>query len=380
MSNPKEQLSAVRADIDSIDKELISLLEKRMMCSEKVAEIKLAGNIAIMDEGREEEVLAHAKSNINEKYVADSQTFMRNLLSLSRLRQARKILPQQTVTMPKSSSLKSASCKQAAAKVGYQGVKGAWGQAAAKSLFPNTSLLNFDYFEDIFTAINDGELDYGILPIENSQSGAIGEVYDLLRRYGLYIVKQTWVDIAQCLLALPDSNLADLREIYSHPEGFKQCYNFLKGKNLELTPTRNTAVAAELIKNSGDKSKGAIASRTAAEEYGLEVLVPDIMDKKNNKTRFIVVAKAPEYDDQSNIISISFATAHKSGALTAVIECFALAGLSLTRIESRPTGTGVDYRFFVDLDGNVSNPQTLAALQNAAGHCEYFEILGCYGE
>ena len=374
MSNPKEQLSAIRTDIDSIDKELISLLERRMMCSEKVAEIKLANNIAIMDEGREEQVLAQAKSNISEKYVADSQTFMRNLLSLSRLRQARKILPQQTVSMPKSAAPKPA------AKVGYQGVKGAWGQAAAKSLFPSTNLMNFDYFEDIFTAINGGELDYGILPIENSQSGAIGEVYDLLRRYGLYIVKQTWVDIAQCLLALPDSNLADLREIYSHPEGFKQCYNFLKGKNLELTPTRNTAVAAELIKDSGDKSKGAIASRTAAEEYGLAVLVPDIMDKKNNKTRFIVVAKAPEYDEQSNIISISFATAHKSGALTAVIECFALAGLSLTRIESRPTGTGVDYRFFVDLDGNVSNPQTLAALQNAAGHCEYFEILGCYGE
>jgi len=374
MSNPKEQLSSIRTDIDGIDKELISLLERRMICSEKVAEIKLANNIAIMDEGREEQVLAQAKSNISEKYVADSQTFMRNLLSLSRLRQARKILPQQTVSMPKSAAPKPA------AKVGYQGVKGAWGQAAAKSLFPDTKHLNFDYFEDIFTAINGGELDYGILPIENSQSGAIGEVYDLLRRYGLYIVKQTWVDIAQCLLALPDSNLADLREIYSHPEGFKQCYNFLKGKNLELTPTRNTAVAAELIKNSGDKSKGAVASRTAAEEYGLAVLVPDIMDKKNNKTRFIVVAKAPEYDEQSNIISISFATAHKSGALTAVIECFALAGLSLTRIESRPTGTGVDYRFFVDLDGNVSNPQTLAALQNAAGHCEYFEILGCYGE
>jgi Prephenate dehydratase len=374
MSNPKEQLSAIRTDIDNIDKELISLLEKRMECSEKVAEIKLAGNIAIMDEGREEQVLARAKSNISEKYVADSQTFMRNLLSLSRLRQAKKILPQQTVSLPKSAEPKENP------KVGYQGVKGAWGQAAAKSLFTNKSLQSFDYFEDIFTAINCGNLDYGVLPIENSQSGAIGEVYDLLRRYGLYIVKQTWVDIAQCLLALPGTNLSDLREIYSHPEGFKQCFNFLKGKNLELTPTRNTAVAAQLVKDSGEKSKGAIASRTAAEEYGLEILVPDIMDKQNNKTRFIVVAKAPKYDEQSNIISISFATAHKSGALSAVIECFALAGLSLTRIESRPTGTGIDYRFFVDLDGNVSDPQTLAALQNAAGHCEYFEILGCYGE
>ena len=374
MPTPREQLTAVRTDIDAIDKKLITLLEQRMICSEKIAGIKLSGNIAIMDESRESEVLTRAKNNISAAFIADSQTFMRGLISLSRLRQARKILPQQTVTFPKSSPAITDP------KVGYQGVPGAWGQAAAKAMFNDAELTRFDYFEDIFTAISCGGLDYGVLPIENNQSGAIGEVYDLLRRYGLFIVKQKWIEIAQCLLALPGTALSDLREIYSHPEGFKQCFGFLKGKNLELTPTRNTAVAAELVKDSGDKSKGAIASRTAAEEYGLEVLVPDIMDKKNNKTRFIVVAKSPEYDEASNIISISFATAHKAGALSGVIECFALADLSLTRIESRPAGTGSGYRFFVDIEGNITDPQTLAALQNAAGHCEYFEILGCYKE
>jgi chorismate mutase/prephenate dehydratase len=259
----------------------------------------------------------------------------------------------------------------------YQGVTGAWGEQAAISLFPDAELLMNDRFEDVFLAVKEGRANYGVIPIENSHTGAIGESYDLLRRYGCYIVGRTWISIKHCLLGIAGAKLTDVRNVHSHPEGFGQCRDFLKDKSWDLIASRNTAVAAELVAESADPRNAAIGSRLAAELNDLEVLQPDIMDAIDNRTSFIIIAAQPEYNDDSNLISVTFSTPHHSGALCEALIPFMAEKLNLSRIESRPQG-GDKYRFFAEIEGNINDEAIVTALRQAGNSSEYFEVMGCY--
>jgi chorismate mutase/prephenate dehydratase len=261
--------------------------------------------------------------------------------------------------------------------VAYQGIPGAWSEHAATLIAPDRALNPSDYFEDVFAKVKSGEAAIGVLPIENSRTGAIGEVYDLLRRSGCYIIAQKWVEITQCLLAIPGTRERDIRTVYSHREGLAQCSRYLKKHAWDTEAVGNTAVAARLAAEKGDNRFAAIGSRRAAGAYGLEVLAENIADDPNNKTRFIAIAEAPCYGDDSNTISVSFVARHMSGALAAVLTPLGLMGVNLTRIESRPA-TGDSYRFFAEIEGNRKDPKIEQALTQAAAQAEYFEILGCY--
>ena len=370
--NSKEKLAALRAQLDEVDGAVIALLDQRMAISEEVAAAKAQGNIAVVDAAREQQVIERAQARAAQGNRAEAATLMQTLMALSKLRQQQKLQLADPVALPPA-----APWKTDGVQVGYQGVAGAWGESGAQKLFPQAALHSFGYFEDVFAAVKAGEVDYGVLPIENAKTGAIGEVYDHLRRHACYIVGETWVPIAQCLLALPGTALEDIRQVHSHPEGFNQCRRFCKGKAWDLTACRNTAYAAELVAGAGDKKNAAIGSRRAAQVHGLEVLVPDIMDDPGNRTRFIAIAAAPIFDDAADTVSISFSTAHVSGALCAVLQSFMLAGINLKRIESRPAAQG-KYRFFADLEANVGETKAQEALNRAAMQCEYFEVLGCY--
>jgi chorismate mutase/prephenate dehydratase len=190
-------------------------------------------------------------------------------------------------------------------------------------------------------------------------------------------VGRTWIDIRQCLLAPRGTAIADVREVFSHPEGFKQCSGFLRGRAWDLTACRNTAVAAETAAAAGSGRTAAIGSRRAAELNGLDVLAPDIMDSAGNRTSFVVIASEPEYDEKSDLVSITFSTEHRAGALCETLMPFMAQGINLLRIESRPASGGT-YRFFTELSGNVLEPAAASALRQAAAACEYFEVIGCY--
>jgi chorismate mutase/prephenate dehydratase len=368
----KEQLLALRQDIDHIDQDLVQLFEQRMESCEQIAQVKAEGNIAIFDRVREEQVLAIASAAVQEKNKADAVALMRTLMALSRLRQHKKLSLTSSIDFPAPTPDKTG-----AVTVAYQGVPGAWSEHGALQLFPAGQREGYEYFEDVFEAVKAAKADFGILPIENSQTGAIGEVYDLLRRYSCYIVGETWVSIAQCLLACPGAVLTDLREVYSHPEGFNQCRRYLKNRNWDLTTCQNTAYAAQMVMRQNSPKYAAIGSRKAAEVHGLKVLVPDIMDNPNNRTRFIAIAAAPIYDASCSATSITFSVAHQSGALCSVLQSFMLSGINLSRIESRPVSSD-HYRFFADLEANLLAPLTREALELAAMQCDYFEVLGCY--
>jgi chorismate mutase/prephenate dehydratase len=368
----KEELERLRREIDGIDGELVALFGKRMKAAKEIGWVKTKGNMAIFDNDREQKILERALAATDEEMKAETVAFMRTLMALSKMQQAKNVNMASPADFPAAAAKKTENVK-----VAYQGVPGAWSQQGAARLFPQAELCQCEYFEDVFNAVKAGAADYGVLPIENSRTGAIGEVYDLLKKHSCYIVGEIWITIAQCLLAIPGAELADIREVFSHPEGFGQCRRFLKGKNWDLTACRNTAVAAQMAAEKNSPKYGAIGSRQAAQAYGLNVLAPDIMDSAGNKTRFIVIAGQPIYDESSGVTSITFSTAHKSGALCAVLESFMLGGLNLTRIESRPVSQD-HYRFFADLQANILSETTRDALSQAATQCDYFEILGCY--
>jgi chorismate mutase/prephenate dehydratase len=368
-------LKDARDKIDRLDKELAPLFIERMGVSAEIAELKRENNLSILDASREKIVIDNAVELAPPDYGAEMSLFMRTIISLSKSYQ-RKLLftgeNDQKAYLPEPAQRKTGGVKCV-----YQGLPGAWGEQAAFQMFPDGELIQTDYFEDVFTAVRDGKADYGVLPIENSQTGAIGENYDLIKKYNCFIVGKTVVEIRQCLLIREDAELSDVREIYSHPEGFKQCRSFLRGKQFDLIDCRNTAVAAKTVADSGDKRRAAIGSRRAAERFGLKVAAPDIMDSAGNTTSFIVIAAKPEYTAASDHVSVTFSVVHRSGALCEALMPFMTLGVNLRRIESRPGGKG-SYRFFADLEGNIADENMRLALRQAEMATEYFEVTGCY--
>ncbi|MCL2352010.1 MAG: chorismate mutase [Firmicutes bacterium] len=368
-----EELRRLRGEIDELDKALVAAFLKRQALGESVARAKAKGNMALVDQAREERVLEAALEGVGGEYKDEVRSFVRNIITLSKIRQQKTALPRSGELLPASGAWKTENVRAA-----YQGIPGAWGEQSAYTVFPDAEKISCEYFENVFTSVKKGEADFGLVPIENSQTGAVGETYDLLRRHSCYIVGQIWIGIRQCLLGVPGADMNDVREVLSKPEGLDQCRGFLINQHWELTAARNTAVAARTVAERGDKRYAAIGSERAAELYGLGILARDITDDKNNKTRFIVIADRPIYGPNSNIISVNFTTAHRSGALSSVLERFALAGINLSRIESRPI-SGERYRFFADLQANILDENAVSALRQAAVNCDYFEVLGCYG-
>ena len=365
-------LSKLREEIDGIDGEMIKLFERRMNIAKEVGDYKRENNLAILDEGREQSIVDKSIASVPDDLKGEVSILMRSLMALSREYQKNMMLRSVEELLPPPAEKLFGNIKCV-----YQGVPGAWSQQATMKLFPDAKLNSVDYFEDVFAAVKNGDANYGVVPIENSQSGAIGETYDLLRKYGCYIVGRTWIDIKQCLLAKKDTAISDIREVLSHPEGFRQCRRYLSKKSWDLTTCTNTAVAAKKVRGSDGNKIAAIGSRYAAKLNDLAVLAADIMDTAANRTSFVVIAKNPEYTEKSNLITVTFSAAHRAGSLCEALLPFMASGIDLTRIESRPADPG-NYRFFAELDGNIMDPLVIETLHHAAGATEYFEVLGCY--
>jgi chorismate mutase/prephenate dehydratase len=366
-----EELKKKRKEIDEIDKELASLLARREGKLREVATLKRDNNKPIFDARRETEIIKKATKRMGSENAA---IIFNAILSASRQEQKRFLSVGKMQLLPKAKSRRKKNIT-----VSYQGIPGSWGEEASLKVFAGANLRAEKYFEDVFTAVRDGKADYGVVPIENSDSGAIGETYDLLKTYGSYIIAKTWINIRQVLLGVKGAKVRLATEVISHPEAFKQCHRFLRKQDWKLTPYPNTAVAAERVKELGDPQVFAIASKRAAELTGLKVASDKIEDSLENKTAFVVIAKEPEYDEASKFTAITFATPHKSGALTNILMILSAYGINLIRLESRPAG-GKNYRFFCDIEGNVKDSKVKRALETAFSASEYFEVLGCYKE
>ncbi len=251
-------------------------------------------------------------------------------------------------------------------KVVYQGEPGAYSEMAAIDFFGKAvDSEGLVHFEDTFRQLQDGTADYAVLPIENSSTGAIRQVYDLLAQYECYMVGETTVRVRHNLMVLPDAEMEDIKTVFSHEQGIFQCEQFLnEHPDWQRVPQADTAGSARMVAELGDKTKAAICSSRAAEIYGLKIIEKEINTNTNNTTRFVVVSPKLELRDGRDKICLSFKTAHKAGALHEALTVFRIYGLNLVRLESRPIPEhNWEYMFFAEFTGDLTSPDMNSVVQ-----------------
>jgi len=270
--------------------------------------------------------------------------------------------------------------------IGYQGTEAAYSQLAATRYFAEAPTPvrceGFHSFREMLSALRDGQVDYAVLPIENSIAGSINESYDLLAHMGLSLVGEEFQPIAHCLIGAAEVPVTDIRRVYSHSVALAQCGAFLETlEDCHVEAFADTAMAVEKVKADGDPSQAAIASEQAAALHGLPILRRDIADHPENYTRMVIVASEPAHygPDVPCKTSLIFSTIHEQGALARCISIFAERGLNLTKIESRPKpDTPFEYIFYMDFEGNIDASATQEALDELGTVTTFLTVLGSY--
>jgi len=264
-------------------------------------------------------------------------------------------------------------------KVAFQGERGAFSEDAVITFFGDVELFPSRYIADVFEAVLRDEVDFGVVPVENSQAGSINDTYDLLLSYPLNIVGEIHLRISHCLMALPGESLDGIKMIYSHPQALAQCEEFLRKLKAEIVPTYDTAGSAKRIKESGLKGCAAVASRRAAQIYGLEILAEKIETNVNNYTRFFVISKKKAEPAPKSKTSLVFGTKNIPGALYACLGAFATRDINLTKLESRPSRDKPwEYIFYVDFEGHIDDQVCQEALAELKEKTNFIKILGSY--
>ena len=262
------------------------------------------------------------------------------------------------------------------------GVPGAYSHLALQQYFSGQPVeaRNFMLFEDVVTAVMDGTVRYGVLPIENSSTGGITEVYDLVRRYGASIVGEKIVKVEHCLLGLPGAKLEDITEVYSHPQGFSQCRAFFKAHPaMQQFNYFNTAKAAEMVARKKDIHKAAVAGAQAAGPYGLTILARGINTNQSNYTRFIIISRQQELAADADKITLIVSLKHQPGSLYRVLSHFARYQINMTNIESRPIPERPwEYYFHMDITGHLTDQAVQNALADLPEDTTDCKILGNY--
>lgn len=369
----------LRKQIDDIDEELIPLLLKRMSISEKVAEYKVKRGLPVLNEQREKEILEDVHLKCGEQGDTIATVFAATI-DASRALQHKIIGGGKELreTVAKASDEELSSAK---GYVGCAGVEGCYAWETAIKLFPDSPVKFYSQFEDVFEAVNRGEVQFGIIPVENSTAGSVHESYDLIMKYKFYVAGSYSLEINHCLCAKPQAKYEDIEEVYSHPQALSQCSKFLKDFDFTGVNFSNTAAAAKYVAESANNSIAAICPADAARKYGLKIFKTGIQNVSSNKTRFIVISKRLIIEEKANKISLIFSVPHTSGSLYRVLGRFSMTGLNLTKLESRPIGNGeFSYYFYTDLLGNIRDEKTLDLLCALSSELPDFKFLGNYHE
>jgi prephenate dehydratase len=280
-------------------------------------------------------------------------------------------------------------------RVAFQGIPGAYSEAAIQEYFTSAAFQKTAFLEDlttipcetfeaVFAAVEQGDCKYGLIPIENSLAGSIHRNFDLLLRHQLSIVGEYYLRVRHCLLSLPGVSLGEIRKVISHPQALSQCEAYLRRLGVPVEAVYDTAGSVKMMVEGGDRTLAAIASRRAAELYQVQILAEGIEDAADdspvaNYTRFLIIAPQPVSPVEDAKTSIVFTLRNMPGALFKALSVFALREIDLTKIESRPLpGTLWQYLFYIDIAGSTSQPSVSHALENLAEYALMLRVLGSY--
>jgi chorismate mutase/prephenate dehydratase len=376
------ELTEIREKIDSVDQELLNLFLTRMDLAEEVAAYKNEHHLPILNKERERAILAKVteRSGDRERYAYH---LFSTLFELSRSRQAELISsPTQVEGLIEKALAAGEGLFPQTGLVACQGVEGANSQAASDRLFPRSKLMYVKTFEAVVSAVESGLCQFGVLPIENSANGSVRAVYELLQDHKLSIVRSARLCIRHELLALPGVKMEDITEIYSHPQAIGQCSRFLGTlSGVNVIPCDNTAAAAKMVSESGNRHAAALSSHTCAALYGLEVLSGQVQNSDNNYTRFICVTRDPAIYAGANRISLILSCDNTPGALYEILAKLAALGVNMSKLESCPvTGRNFEFIFFLELEASVQDPGVRAMLAELERSCADFHFLGSYQE
>ncbi len=265
-------------------------------------------------------------------------------------------------------------------KVAFQGEAGAYSEDAIYEFFGSrVQPIPCKRFSDVFRKVEDGDVDFGVVPIENSIEGSVTQVYDLFLDHEVKVCGEVVLRIIHCLIANPGLKINSIKVVFSHPQALGQCKSFLEQLNCEIVPTYDTAGSVKMIKERSMVNAAAIASERAASIYDMEILARDIADNPNNYTRFFILSKQDASPTGNDKTSIIFSTKHVPGALYRALGEFAQRGINLTKIESRPTRQKPwEYNFYLDFEGHRLEPRCIEALEGLKKKAIFVKVLGSY--
>lgn len=376
-------LESLRKDLDIIDTQITELFVKRMGLCGEIAKWKKENHIAVTNQGREREILSRISAQAGDEMDSYARILFSTLFDLSRSYQSMIITEESAVAKEIETALDNTpKMLPQKAVVACQGVEGGYAQQACDKVFSFADIMYFRNWEGVFSAVQKGLCQYGILPIENSSNGSVNGVYDLMRSFDFHIVRGVKLHVNHSLLAKPGATLGGITEIFSHEQAIGQCSEFLKTvPTAAITVCENTAMAAKLVAESGRMDVAAISSPACAAIYGLEELKSGVHNTDNNYTRFILISKEPEIYPGADHLSLMFRVGHTPGSLSRILARFSALGLNMTKLESRPiSGADFHYLFYMDFEGSIYDPNVKKLLSELEQELEMFVFLGAYSE
>lgn len=380
----KLDLEEIRSRIDQIDRKLIELIEERLEIVREVALYKKENNMKIFDRKREEEVVDKNLSNVkNEELKHYIEIILKDIMDSSKEYQKFKIGSSKEYVNNLDFNGK---------KLGYTGVPGAYAYEVMINLLKNSKnsdgstgvrakeILSFNTHRELVEGVENGKVDFAILPIENSIVGEVRDSIDLINKRSIYIVGEVKHKIEHNLLGIKGSKIEDIKRVYSHEQALMQCSEFLgKYPEWEKVKMNNTALSAKYIGDTKNKENACIANMETREMYNLELLQPDINNEKENFTRFFIVSNKNLICENSEKISVITSTKNESGALMKLLKVFSDYGLNMVNLKSRPkTNKPWEYYFYIDFEGNLEEENVEKALEEIREKSIYLQILGNY--
>jgi chorismate mutase / prephenate dehydratase len=373
----KEALDEIRKTIDRLDQTIVKALGERQRIVRQVLADKLERSDEIRDHDREEILLEKIRKIAAEEGMDPYflEQLFREIIQHSVRFQTHALVDHQ-----------NDKSEEQTVKVAYQGTDGAFSHQAAmrhfEQRYSNVECIGFTRFDQAAKAVEDGDVDVAILPIENTTAGSINDTYDILAEKDLFIIGEEVLRVIHCLMAPENVQISNIRRILSHPQAIAQCSRFLAGlTRCHVESYFDTAMAARKVKDDGDLSQAAIGSAYAAEIYGLEILKRDLANQPENFTRFVVVSREPVIcDPQLNCkTSLIFATIDERGALLKCLNILGDSGVNMTKLESRPRlGHPWQSLFYLDVEGNKEDPRISDALQKLEKKAQYLKVLGSF--